>query len=448
MFSTMTSADDSALSSFVERLGFFFSDSNLRRDKWMRAKLDESGGLTLDDLLSFNTIKTISTDKALLAKAAEDADLKDLISYDAEKEVISRRVKFDRETAGDGHELSIVVQNLPLTTPPPEEEKAADDGKAEEEKKAAEDGKSEEEKKDAEDCKPVFKPRYAVNRDEVKALFEPYGKVGIVQLRWAKKHHDRDDDKHAGQDGSRGYGRGESYPLGMAFVEFQNADGMNAACADLIADKADVGDEKKKESGEGDEAKAAGGEAPRPKTTLELKGNALKISRKKPPKFRDDRKRDGPAKRKRNDDGGGGGPPEKQFEPMKVDRKPGCIISLAGLSAEKCDRESIREAVSATLGVSTDVKSSGLYVDYSRSDTEGYLRLVNGSKAEEMKELVSKINDGSIKVADEKAEAKVLEGEEESAYYDKLEEFLNKRKRAQFEERNEKRQKGGRGYRR
>mmetsp|Transcript_1700 Transcript_1700/g.3750 ORF Transcript_1700/g.3750 Transcript_1700/m.3750 type:complete len:134 (+) Transcript_1700:1-402(+) len=133
---------------------------------------------------------------------------------------------------------------------------------------------------------------------------------------------------------------------------------------------------------------------------------------------------------------------------MKVDRKPGCIISLAGLSAEKCDRESIREAVSATLGVSTDVKSSGLYVDYSRSDTEGYLRLVNGSKAEEMKELVSKINDGSIKVADEKAEAKVLEGEEESAYYDKLEEFLNKRKRAQFEERNEKRQKGGRGYRR
>ncbi|EJK54807.1 hypothetical protein THAOC_25534, partial [Thalassiosira oceanica] len=178
----MTSADDSALSSFVERLGFFFSDSNLRRDKWMRAKLDESGGLTLDDLLSFNTIKTISTDKALLAKAAEDADLKDLISYDAEKEVISRRVKFDRETAGDGHELSIVVQNLPLTTTPPEEEKAADDGKAEEEKKAAEDGKSEEEKKAAEDCKPVFKPCYAVNRDEVKALFEPYGKVGIVQL--------------------------------------------------------------------------------------------------------------------------------------------------------------------------------------------------------------------------------------------------------------------------
>ena len=403
----MPSADDSALSSFVERLGFFFSDSNLRRDKWMRAKLDESGGLTLDDLLSFNTIKTISTDKALLANAAQHEDVKDLISYDAEKEVISRKVKFDRETAGDGHELSIVVHNLPLTTPPPEEEKAADDGKSEEEKKAAE------------GAKPVFKPRYAVNRDEVKALFEPYGKVGIVQLRWAKKHHDRDDDKYGpGQDGSRGYNRGESYPLGMAFVEFQTADGVKAACADLIAEKAEASDEKK-EAGEGggdnkDEAKPEGGEAPQPKTTLELKGNTLKISKKKPPKFRDDRKRDSPAKRKRKDDDGG--QPEKQFEPMKIDRKPGCIISLVGLSAEKCDRESIREAVSATLGVSTDVKTSGLYVDYSRSDTEGYLRLVNGSKAEEMKELVSKINDGMIKVADEKAEAKVLEGDEENAY--------------------------------
>ena len=288
----MPSADDSALSSFVERLGFFFSDSNLRRDKWMRAKLDESGGLTLDDLLSFNTIKTISTDKALLANAAQHEDVKDLISYDAEKEVISRKVKFDRETAGDGHELSIVVHNLPLTTPPPEEEKAADDGKSEEEKKAAE------------GAKPVFKPRYAVNRDEVKALFEPYGKVGIVQLRWAKKHHDRDDDKYGpGQDGSRGYNRGESYPLGMAFVEFQTADGVKAACADLIAEKAEASDEKK-EAGEGgddnkDEAKPEGGEAPQPKTMLELKGNTLKISKKKPPKFRDDRKRDSPAERKR-----------------------------------------------------------------------------------------------------------------------------------------------------
>ncbi|EJK77204.1 hypothetical protein THAOC_00981, partial [Thalassiosira oceanica] len=71
----------------------------------------------------------------------------------------------------------------------------------------------------------------------------------------------------------------------MAFVEFQNADGMNAACADLIAEKAEDGEEKK-ESGEGDEAKPEGGEAPRPKTTLELKGSALRISRKKPPKGR------------------------------------------------------------------------------------------------------------------------------------------------------------------
>ena len=445
----MTSADDPVLSSLAERLGFFFSDSNLRRDKWIRAKLDEAGGLTLDDLLSFNTIKTISTDRDLLATAAQGDDLKDLIVYDAEKEVISRKVKFDRETAGDGHELSVVAQNLPLTTKPEgydEKLKAYEENEA----VAADEGKSEEERAAAEEyckqhVKPCFKPRYAVTRDEIKALFEPYGKVGIVQLRWGKKHHDRNEDKYGpGNDGSYGYGRGESYPLGVAFVEFRDADGMNAACADLIAEKAEADGEK--EAGEG-ESKPEGDEDPKPKTTLELKGNALKISRKKPPRSWDDRKRgDGPAKRKRKDDRDDEAKPK--FEPMKIDRKPGCIISLSGLSAEKCDRESIRDAVSATLGVSTDVKSSGLYVDYSRSDTEGYLRLVNGSKAEEMKELVSKINDGSIKVADEKAEAKVLEGDEEKAYYDKLEGFLNSRKRAQFEERSGKRQKGGRGYRR
>lgn len=49
--------------------------------------------------------------------------------------------------------------------------------------------------------------------------------------------------------------------------------------------------------------------------------------------------------------------------PIKLEWPKGCVIILTGLSTTTCDHESIREAVSETLGVSTDVKTSGLYVD-------------------------------------------------------------------------------------
>jgi len=104
----------------------------------------------------------------------------------------------------------------------------------------------------------------------------------------------------------------------------------------------------------------------------------------------------------------------------------GCVIALTGLFDEKGHRECIREAVSDILKVSIDMKTSGLYVDYTRGATSGNFRLISivESKPEEMKELVKKLNDVTVLVANAKVgSAKMLEGEEEVAYEKALKSF-------------------------
>ena len=352
--------------SLVERLHFFFSNANLRQDKWMRTEMKENGCITLDQLLKFQTIKSISTDKQLLVKAA--GELKEEITVDAEKEELRRVVPFDWETMGDGSHLSLCCKNVPLT---------------------------EEEKSEGEKAFYGAKHEYAVTRDELKALFEPFGKVGIVKLRFGRKE-------------------GKAYPLGMAIIEFENEEGMAKASAELLP-----------KEGEAKE--------------IEIKGNKLTFETVKPMKCfqkgakraRDDKKDDNDKQEKEEEE-------EIKFEPVKVEMVKGCVIALTGLSDETCDRESIREAVSDILKVTKDIKTSGLYVDYTRGATSGNLRLTE-SKPEEMKELVAKLNDGTILIANSKVgSAKMLEGEEEVAYWKGFEEFLNNRKRADLEEKRQK----------
>lgn len=361
-----TTKDEATMTSeLVERLHFFFSNANLRQDKWMRNEMKENGCITLDQLLKFQTIKSISTDKTLLAKAA--AELKDEITCDAEKEELRRVVPFDWETMGDGSHLSLCCKNVPLT---------------------------EEEKSEGEKAFYGTKHEYAVTRDELKALFEPYGKVGIVKLRFGRKE-------------------GKAYPLGMAIIEFENEEGMAKASADLLP-------------AEGEESAAA-------TKTLEIKGNKLTFEKVKPMKcFQNKSKRSREDKQEEEEE------EEIKFEPVKVEMVKGCVIALTGLSDETCDRESIRDAVSDILKVTKDIKTSGLYVDYTRGATSGNLRLTE-SKPEEMKELVSKLNDGTVLIANAKVgSAKMLEGEEEVAYWKGFEEFLNSRKRALLEEKRQK----------
>ena len=440
--------ETSIINALTERLRFFFSNANLRQDKWMRTQLSTSPthSLSIDTLLKFNTLKSITTSKELVAKAAQGDSLKELIKYDKDEESVGRVVPFDFKTMGDGSKLSLYVKNVPLTEPPKQDDENEEEGDDEE-------GKDDDENK-ADDTTQKFRPRYAVTRDELKSLFEQYGRIGIIQLKYGRKSStsSNDEEKYTSPSTGRGYNRGESYPMGVAIVEFENEDGIDKACKDLLpqVDNDDDGDD--------DEKKAE------PKTVLEIKGNKLIIEKMKPHRFFKDK--NGSQKRSRDSVDGDSNEHDNQdnndkevqeeevnFEPLTLDWEKGCVIALTGLSTTSCDRESIREAVSETLGVSTDVKTSGLYVDYNRGASMGNLRLKE-PKPTEMKELVDKLSDGTITIANEKVgSATILEGEKEEEYWKEFIVFLNNRKKMREEEkrmnsRNNKRQKfsgGGRG---
>jgi RNA recognition motif-containing protein len=381
-------SDESKVTKLSERLCFFFSAANLRQDKWMRLELERAGCVTLDSLLKFKTINAISDDKDLLTRAAKGEDeeygerLKKLIVINDKEEV--RRVEvFDWKTMGDGSKLSLYVKGIPLTE---------------------------------------GEERYDVTRDEVKELFEQYGCVGIVNLRFGRK-----------EDGKKG-------PLGKGVVEFEDEEGISKAVADLVAEP--------DESGETSNAKD-------PKTVLELKGSKLTIEKMLPIKIfqkneKNKRSRDENKSPSKDEIADEEDEVKVEFEPVTIDWEKGCIIALSGLNTDKCDRESIREAVSDILGVSKDVKTSGLYVDYTRGNADGKLRLKDTGKEAEMKELVAKLTDGTVLIADEKVgSAKILEGEEEKQYWKEYIEFLNNRKRQREEEKAQNKKRrfsgGGRG---
>jgi hypothetical protein len=388
-----TSNDAAKITALSERLSFFFSNANLRQDKWMRTELEKSGCLTLDNLLKFQTIKNISEDKELLKRAAngEDPDhgerIKKLIVLNEERGEIRRVETFDWKTMGDGSALSLYVKNIPLTD---------DEGKGQ---------------------------RYAVTRDEIKALFEPYGRVAIVNLRFGRKE-----------------GEKRATALGKAIVEFEDSEGIAKAIEDLVPPV--------NENGGGDDGANA-----EPKTVLDLNDSKLTIERMLPLKMFQGK--DGKNKRSREEDNevqDKDGPEVEikvEFEPVTLEWEKGCVISLTGLNNEKCDRESIREAVSDILKVSKDVKTSGLYVDYTRGQTDAKLRLNDAGKGDLMKELVDKLSDGSVLIAGEKvASAKILEGDEETEYWNEFIKYLNDKKRQREEEKASKKRRfsgGGRG---
>jgi hypothetical protein len=288
---------------------------------------------------------------------------------------------------GDGSALSLYVKNIPLTD---------DEGKGQ---------------------------RYAVTRDEIKALFEPYGRVAIVNLRFGRKE-----------------GEKRATALGKAIVEFEDSEGIAKAIEDLVPPV--------NENGGGDDGANA-----EPKTVLDLNDSKLTIERMLPLKMFQGK--DGKNKRSREEDNevqDKDGPEVEikvEFEPVTLEWEKGCVISLTGLNNEKCDRESIREAVSDILKVSKDVKTSGLYVDYTRGQTDAKLRLNDAGKGDLMKELVDKLSDGSVLIAGEKvASAKILEGDEETEYWNEFIKYLNDKKRQREEEKASKKRRfsgGGRG---
>ena len=213
----------------------------------------------------------------------------------------------------------------------------------------------------------------------------------------------------------------------MAIVEFETMDGIERACEELLIKKRKNGEG----GGDGDDGDVGAAKV------LEMKGNALAIERMRPSKFFKNQSSGGNKKRSRDDDddadddadGDDGAKDDgAKFEPITLDWEKGCVISLVGLDAASCDRESIRDAVSDVLGVTNDVRTSGLYVDYNRGDSFGNIRL-KSPKPNEMNDVVTRLNDGTLLIANAKVgTARILDGDEEEKYYEKFIAWLNNKR--------------------
>ncbi|CAJ1930425.1 unnamed protein product [Cylindrotheca closterium] len=358
------------LQNVKNRLQFFFSDANVRQDRFIRKLLmdkegEHKGKVPIESLLRFNTIKTHTEKAEVLVKAAKE--LEEILEFDEGAAAIGRKVEFTSDMM-DGHiPKSLQVMNLPV---------------------AKSDGES---------------AKYDCTVDDVKDVFQKYGEVALVKLRFSGYKKPRDAD-------------------GSAMIEFTTKEGLEkAAEATLtVKEKADV----------------------EPKEKVTVKDSTLKVmllSEFLEENNSNRKQRDN--KRDRND-----GKEENEPRTFKFDWKPGCVVKIKGLP-EGINREAILDSIALHLDISvTEVKNQKIYADFSIGQTEGAVRFLE--PADHVKELATKLKSGDLQISGSKVEdAFMLEGDEEKKYYEDFIAFKNKQIR-NHDEKQRSRKKGrfgGRG---
>ena len=394
--------DDKLLQDVAERLKFFFSDANIRQDFFLRKFLiaqdkdDRGGAVPVDVLLKFNTIKNITMDSDVIAKAVT-THLSDKLEVRGGGGSIARVKPFTESMLNENIPLSLYIKNLPT--------KEIDNNL-----------------------------QYAVSMDEIRQLFEQYGEVSLVKLRF-KKSAQSDDDDHTDDiktetEGGRRKPR-RRFPLGACLVEFENMESLEKAAADALTSKGGEPVEAKRKLEVGDKTLEV--------LTLRDYVNSLKKDRKRD---RDDSKDGG------DEDGKG----DEKVDQFTIDWTPGCVISLKGLP-DTCDREAILDATMAACELTKDeMKEKKIYADYSRGQKDGALRFPDPELAKKMLDKLKSETD-AVEIAGAKQDdAELLEGDAEKKYWDDFIEFKKKQMRHRSEERkqrnggrNNKRRRGGGG---
>jgi hypothetical protein len=401
-------ATDAAVDDVAERLRFFFSDANIRQDYFIRKLLLNDEGeyshqVLVESLLRFNTIKQHTTDEAVVIQAAKKLSDKLVVSDD--NKAIGRVKPFTLELMDDNIPLTLYVNNLPMS----------------------EDGD---------------KKKYSCGADDIRKLFEQYGRVVLLKLRFKKAEssdHDDDDLEPQQSNGARRPAPKRRHPLGAALVEFEDAETLEKAVADVITSKAE--------------------ETVEPKRKLMIGETQLEVCMLKD--YIDTRKKLNPKEPKEgaSKDASGDAPKadargskkrelEEALEGVefKMDWKPGCVIRVRGLPVE-CDREAILEGVGKAMDITIDeVKEKKIYVDYSRGQTDGAIRFPEPT--DDVKNLCDKLKEGTVEIAAVKVEtAFMLEGEDETKYWTEFIDFKTKQMRHRIEEKASRNNKGGRGGR-
>lgn len=366
-------SEEETIDAVVERLKFFFSDANIRQDLFIRKLLlSDEKSVKIEDLLRFNTIKQYTTDAEIVKKAAEKVS--DFLTV--KEGSIGRVNEFTKELLDKNIPVSLVVGNLP--------------------------------------CEIIDgRKKCTVTVDDLKALFEGYGPLALIKLRYGFEASP--DDDLLGFTPGKKRPKGPRVPLGSALVEFEATDALEKAAEETltIKDGATVEPKRKLKIGESE-------------LTVTLLKEYLEVSKK----------RKAEAQENEEDE------EEKEELPtFTVDWKPGCVIRMEGLSST-CDREQILESVAKCLDKDVNgIKEMNIYVDFSRGQNDGCIRfqepdLVSG--------VLSKLSSGDVEVAGAKVEkAIILEGDEEKQYWQDFMDFKTK----QMRQRHEGRRHGGGGRR-
>lgn len=182
----MTGDSNNIITSKVaERLGFFFSNANLRMDRFLRRevleKVENDGFVQIETLLKFNTVKSITEDVKIIADAVKEVKNPPLKLND-DNTAIARVDPFTQDMMNDNVKVTLRISNIPL--------------------------------KDEDKC-----PEYDVSRDEMVELFKEFGDVAMVRLLKSKMN-----------------GFDERVAVGRAFVEFHTVEGMEKAKAALCTE--------------------------------------------------------------------------------------------------------------------------------------------------------------------------------------------------------------------
>jgi hypothetical protein len=367
---TPLSEDDlKAVEDVKGRLKFFFSDANVRQDFFIRKLLMKDHGdnprmVPVESLLKFNTVKQHTTKPAVVIHAAKA--LPELLTVDEKETAIGRAVPFTGGMMNDNIPKSLYVKNLPLKEDP---------------------------------------KQYAVTMNEIREVFDKYGQVVLVKLKWSSTADGKGDEDLIGQKRRQ---KRQKFPVGCAMVEFETAEGLEKAAEATLTTKK--------------------GEKVEPKDKIVMSESELEvlmleeyIEARKKEKAAEEKENGGSKKREREEDKEEG----KESATFTVDWKPGCVITMKGLP-ETCDREAILDTIATALDISVDeAKTRKIYADYSRGQSNGAIRFPE--VADHIAETATRLKNGELQVRGVKIEdARVLEGDEEKKYWNDFIEFKNK----------------------
>jgi len=339
--------------------------------------------VAVDALLRFNTIKKHTDERATLIQAAKE--LTDSLVVDEEKMTISRTSPFTKEMMDQNIPLSLYVKNLPVNE----------------------------------------SKQYDVKVEELRALFDKYGEVALVKLKFSS-YPDGSINNHYGPNDRQ---KRRKFPIGAAMIEFQKQEDLDKAAEATLTTKAGENVIPK------DKVTLLESETRKAGTELDVMLLSEYVSmRKEKKEKRDNKKRPEPDE-------------EKEIPQFVFDWKPNCVIKVRGLP-EGCDREAMLSGIGKGLDISAeDVKARKIYVDYSRGQKDGAIRFPEQSDS--VTEVAKKLKAGKLTILDVKVEdAFILEGEEEKKYWEAFIQFKNKQMIQRAEEkknsRGNKRQKTGR----